>query len=184
MLKEVDLIVAEDTRTIRKLLSRYGILKKNIISYNDYNREKRIGYIISKLESGENIALVSESGVPVVQDPGFRIVNECIENNIPLTIIPGPNAAVSALVISGLPADNFLFAGFLPKGEAKRKNKLKELAILPYTLIFYESPLRIEKLITGLIEIFGDRRASLVREISKVYEEVIRGNLSSILERI
>jgi len=166
------------------LLNRYGILKKDIISYNDYNREKRIGYIINKLEAGKNVALVSESGVPAVQDPGFRIINECIKNNIPLTIIPGPNAAVSALVLSGLPADNFLFVGFLPKGEAKRKNKLKELAILPYTLIFYESPLRIEKLISELIEVFGDRRTSLVREISKVYEEVIRGNLSGILERI
>lgn len=183
ILKEADLIVAEDTRTIKKLLQRYEIFKKNTISYNDYNREKRIGYIIGELEAGKNIALVSESGVPAVQDPGFKIINECIKNDIPLTIIPGPNAAISALVISGLPTDNFLFIGFLPKGKAKRKNKLKELAVLPYTLVFYESPKRIETLISELIERFGDRRAGLAREISKIYEEVIRGNLSSILER-
>lgn len=184
ILKEADLVVAEDTRTIKKLLQKYGIFKKNTISYNDYNREKRIGYIINKLEAGKNIALVSESGVPAIQDPGFKIINECIKNDIPLTIIPGPNAAISALVISGLPTDNFLFAGFLPKGKAKRKNKLRELAMQPYTLIFYESPARIEKLISELIERFGDRRAGLVREISKIYEEVIRGDLSSILDRI
>ena len=184
ILKEVDLIVAEDTRTIKKLLQKYGIFKKNTISYNDYNREKRIGYIINELKAGKNIALVSESGVPAIQDPGFKIINECIKNDIPLTIIPGPNAAISALVISGLPTDNFLFAGFLPKGKAKRKNKLRELTMQPYTLIFYESPARIEKLISELIERFGDRRAGLIREISKIYEEVIRGDLSSILDRI
>lgn len=122
--------------------------------------------------------------MPGIQDPGFKIVRECIEKNIPVTIIPGPSAAISALVLSGLPADNFLFTGFLPKAKAKRKNKLTELALFPYTLIFYESPNRINTLVEELIEKFGDRRASLVREITKIYEETIRGNLSSILSEI
>ena len=122
--------------------------------------------------------------MPGIQDPGFKIVRECIEKKIPVTIIPGPNAAISALVLSGLPADNFLFAGFLPKAKAKRKNKLTELAIFPYTLIFYESPNRINTLVEELIEKFGNRKASLVREITKIYEETIRGSLSSILTEI
>jgi len=178
------LIVAEDTRTIKKLLRRYDITKNNIVSYNDYNKERRIGYIISELEYGKDVALVSESGMPAIQDPGFKIIEECIKKNFSLTVIPGPNAAVSALVLSGLPTDNFLFVGFLPKAKSKRKNKLLELATLPYTLVIYESPKRIEALVGELIERFGNRRASLVREISKIYEEVIRGNLISILDRI
>ena len=183
-LTEVDLIAAEDTRTIKKLLQRYNILKKDIVSYHDFSKKGRINYITDKLEAGENIALVSESGTPSIQDPGFEVVNECIKKNITVTVVPGPNAAISALVLSGLPADNFLFIGFLPKAGAKRKNKLSELATFPYTLIFYESPNRIEALTGELIERFGDRRASLVREITKIYEEVIRGSLSDILTRI
>lgn len=180
----MDLIAAEDTRTIKKLLQRYSILKKVLVSYHDFSKKGRINYIIGKLEAGENIALVSESGTPAIQDPGFEVINECIKRNITVTVVPGPNAAISALVLSGLPADNFLFIGFLPKAGGKRKNKLSELATFPYTLIFYESPNRIEALTGELIERFGDRRASLVREITKIYEEVIRGSLSDILTRI
>jgi len=183
-LKEAGLIVAEDTRTTGKLLQKYGIFKKNIISYNEYNREARIGYIIGELEKGDDVALVSESGVPAIQDPGFKIINECIKRNIPVTVVPGPNAAVSALVISGLPTDSFLFVGFLPKAKAKRKSKLVELTFFPYTLIFYESPKRIETMVSELIDRFGDRRAGLVREISKIHEEAIRGKLSYVLEKI
>ncbi|NQT67659.1 MAG: 16S rRNA (cytidine(1402)-2'-O)-methyltransferase [Actinobacteria bacterium] len=184
ILTEVDLIAAEDTRTIKKLLQKYDILKKYVVSYHDFSKKGRINYITGKLEAGENIALVSESGTPAIQDPGFELINECIKGNITVTVVPGPNAAISALVLSGLPADNFLFIGFLPKTGAKRKNKLSELATFPYTIIFYESPNRIEALTGELIERFGDRRASLVREITKIYEEVIRGKLSDILTRI
>jgi 16S rRNA (cytidine1402-2'-O)-methyltransferase len=183
-LREAGLIVAEDTRTIRKLLGKYDILKKEIISYNDYNYKGRIGHITGELEAGKDVALVSESGLPAIQDPGYRIINECIKKDIALTVIPGPNAAVSALVLSGLATDNFLFVGFLPKSKVKRKSKLMELASLPYTVIFYESPKRIEALAGELIEIFGNRNAALVREISKIYEEAIRGDLEKILEEI
>ncbi len=178
------MIAAEDTRTTKKLLQKYDIFKRDIISYHDFSKESRINHIISELEAGKNIALVSESGTPAIQDPGFKIISQCIEKSIPITIIPGPSAAISALVLSGLPADNFLFIGFLPKAKAKRKNKLLELAVFPYTLIFYESPNRVKTLMEELVERFGNRKACLVREITKIYEETIRGGLSDILSEI
>jgi len=184
ILGEADLIAAEDTRTIRKLLGRYDIPNKSIISYHDFSKINRINYITDKLEEGQNVALVSESGMPAIQDPGFKLVNRCIEKDIPLTVIPGPSAAVSALVLSGLPTDSFLFVGFLPRAKSRRKNKLLELAAYPHTLIFYESPKRIETLTQELIQKFGDRKAGLIREITKVYEQSIRGSLSEINARL
>ena len=185
-LKLVDIILAEDTRTIRKLLSRYNISKSsgNIISYQDYSSEKKVEYIYNKLIEGKNIALVSESGIPAIQDPGYKIINSFINKNIHMTVIPGPNAALSALVISGLPTDSFLFVGFLPKTEIKRKEKIEEVAYLPYSLIFYESPLRLEKLLGELLGVFGERKACIAREITKLYEETIRGRLSQILAEV
>jgi len=183
-LGEVDLIAAEDTRTAKKLLQKYNISNKNIVSYHDFSKESRIDYLIDRLKAGRSIALVSESGTPAIQDPGFKVINRCIEEDIPLAVIPGPNAAVSALVLSGLPTDCFLFIGFLPRAKAKRKNRILELAAVSCTTIFYESPKRIEKLISELLEKFGDRKASLVREISKIYEESIRGRLSEISAKL
>jgi len=183
-LGEVDLIAAEDTRTAKKLLQKYNISNKNIVSYHDFSKESRIDYLIDRLKAGCSIALVSESGTPAIQDPGFKVINRCIEEDIPLAVIPGPNAAVSALVLSGLPTDCFLFIGFLPRAKAKRKNRILELTAASCTTIFYESPKRIETLISELLEKFGDRKASLVREISKIYEESIRGRLSEISAKI
>jgi len=183
-LGEVDLIAAEDTRTTKKLLQKYNISNKNIVSYHDFSKESRMDYLIDRLKAGRSIALVSESGTPAIQDPGFKVINRCIEEDIPLAVIPGPNAAVSALVLSGLPTDCFLFIGFLPRAKAKRKNRILELAAVSCTTIFYESPKRIETLISELLEKFGDRKASLVREISKIYEESIRGRLSEISAKI
>ena len=183
-LKDVDVIVAEDTRTTKKLLSRYEITKKDIISYQDYSSKQKIEKICRLLQEGKNIALVSESGTPVIQDPGYKLIDNCIKKDIPLTIIPGPNAAVSALVLSGLPPYSFLFIGFLPKTKSKRKKKLDELSTIPYTLIFYESPIRLKKLLVELKEKFGDRRACIVREISKLYEEIIRGSFSEMLSKL
>lgn len=183
-LKEADIITAEDTRKTSKLLARYDIKGKKLLSFHEHSREDRIDYIIQRLKEGLSISLVTEAGTPSIQDPGYRIINACIKNGIPVTVVPGPNAAISALVLSGLPTDSFLFYGFLPKTKIRRKNQLLELAFFPYTLIFYESPNRIKSLLTGMIEVFGNRKASLAREITKKFEEVIRGTLEDILKRI
>jgi len=184
ILKEVDLILAEDTRTIRKLLSRYEIKKKDILSYHQHSDAGKVSYIISLLSEGKTAALVSESGMPAIQDPGYRIIGECIKEDISITVIPGPSAALNALVLSGLPTDSFLFVGFLPKTGEKRKEKIVELSDLPYTLIIYESPNRIERLIGELIPRLGNRKAALIREMTKIYEEAIRGDLDRILAEI
>ena len=183
-LKEADIILAEDTRTTRKLLSRYQIKNKYILSYHQHSDEAKIGNIIRQLKNGKKAALVSESGMPAIQDPGYRIINSCIENGIPMTVIPGPSAALSALVLSGLPTDSFLFTGFLPKAQKKRNQKMEEISKLPYTLIFYESPKRIDRLLRDLILTLGNRRGALAREMTKIYEEVIRGDLETILGKI
>jgi 16S rRNA (cytidine1402-2'-O)-methyltransferase len=184
ILGEVDLIAAEDTRTAKKLLRKYNIHGKDMVSYHDFSKESRIDYLIDRLKAGLNVAMVSESGTPAIQDPGFKVINRCIEEDIPIAVIPGPNAAISALVLSGLPTDCFLFVGFLPKLKAKRKSRITELSAVPCTIIFYESPKRIETLISELLEKLGDRKAGLVREISKIYEEAIRGKLSEISVKI
>ena len=185
-LTDVDYIIAEDTRTIRKLLARFKISKPagRIISYQDYSSPSKVAFILEKLKQGENLALVSESGIPSIQDPGYKIVSACIDEGVSVTFIPGPNAALSALVLSGLPTDSFLFVGFLPKTETRRKEKIEEVTYLPYTLIFYESPLRLEKLLGELLAVFGDRKACVAREITKLYEETIRGRLSEILAEV
>ena len=183
-LKEADIILAEDTRTTRKLLLRYKIGKKDILSYHEHSGAERLEHIIRLLKQGKTAALVSESGMPAIQDPGYRIINKCIENNIAMTVIPGPSAALAALVLSGLATDSFLFVGFLPRAKEKRRQKLSELSGLPYTLIFYESPKRIGRLMEELISRLGIRRAALAREMTKIYEQVIRGDLETILEDI
>jgi len=183
-LKNVDIILAEDTRTTAKLLSRYDIRGKELVSYHQYSDTNKIDKIIGMLKDGKIAALVSESGMPAVQDPGYRIISRCIEEGIHITVIPGPSAALSALVLSGLPTDSFLFVGFLPKKAEQRRKKLAELAVLPYTLIFYESPNRVERLIGELISRLGNRRAALVREMTKIYEEAIKGDLEAIGGRI
>ncbi|MCJ7472209.1 MAG: 16S rRNA (cytidine(1402)-2'-O)-methyltransferase [Actinobacteria bacterium] len=183
-LKQADMILAEDTRTIRKLLSRYDIVKSQIISYHQHSTAKKLDSIIEELKNGKTAALVSESGMPSIQDPGYEIIGQCIREGIAITVIPGPSAATSALVLSGLPSDSFLFIGFLPKSGEKRNAKIAEISGLPYTLIFYESPKRIEKLLGELIKKLGDRRSALIREMTKIYEEAIRGRLSKVLEDV
>lgn len=179
-LKEVDLIISEDTRTTRKLLFRYEIKNAKVESYHDNTDERKVNNIINKLENGSNVAIVSESGMPLISDPGFKIVKICQERGINLTVIPGPNAALSALVLSGLPVDNFLFIGFLPKTNIKIKKKLEELKTFPYTMIFYESPNRVKELLGILNEVLGDRQICLARELTKIYEECIRGLTSEV----
>jgi len=181
-LKSSDLIIAEDTRSVRNIFSRYDIKKPagSVISYQDYAGPAKTQNIIEKIKNTSISCLVSESGMPAIQDPGYKIIRSCIENGLKVSVVPGPNAAISALVISGLPTDSFLFVGFLPKTAAKRKEKLLELAYYSYTMIFYESSLRIAGLLGEMADVFGNRQACLAREITKIYEEVIRASLEEL----
>ena len=181
-LRTVDIIISEDTRTTKKLLSKFEIRDVRTESYHDNTAEKKSEEIIKDLEKGLSIAIVSESGMPLISDPGFKLVRSCIDRKIKLTVIPGPNAALSALVLSGISVDNFLFIGFLPKTKIKIKKKLEDIKYLPYTIIFYESPNRVLELLKIIGEIFGEREICLARELTKIYEECIRGTADEIIE--
>ncbi|MBW2606315.1 MAG: 16S rRNA (cytidine(1402)-2'-O)-methyltransferase [Deltaproteobacteria bacterium] len=179
VLGEVDLIAAEDTRKTGKLLS-YHKIKNNLISYHEHNETRRTPGLINKLEKGLSIALVSDAGTPSVSDPGYRLINEAIAKSIRITPVPGVSAAIAALSASGLATDSFIFIGFTAKKKEKRKNQLKKLADENKTIIFYESPRRILTFLDEIIETMGDRYAVLAREMTKRYEELIRGLLSDI----
>ncbi len=175
-LKSVDLILAEDTRTSLKLLKHYKINSK-IESYHMHNEHKKADSIINKISEGNTIALISDAGTPSISDPGFLLVRECIKNNIEVECLPGATALITALVISGLPSDKFLFEGFLPakKGRTKR---LKELSNEKKTIIFYESPHRILKTLKDFSNYFSpEKQVSVSREITKIYENTFRGTI-------
>jgi len=179
VLGEVDLIAAEDTRETGKLLA-YHKIKNNLISYHEHNETRRAPELINKLEKGLSLALVSDAGTPSVSDPGYRLINEAIAENIRIIPVPGVSAATAALSASGLATDSFIFIGFTTKKKEKRKKQLKKLADENKTIIFYESPRRVLSFLDEIIEIMGDRDAVLAREMTKRYEEFIRGLLSEI----
>ncbi len=180
ILKEVDLILAEDTRKTRILLKHLNISGR-LQSHHKFNEHKTLEKIISEISAGKTVALVSEAGTPVISDPGYLLVRECLRNNIIVECLPGPTAFVPALVNSGLPADRFIFEGFLPHKKG-RKSKMEQLAEFPYTMIFYESPFRFLKTLELFTEYFGgERKAAVARELSKIYEENVRGSLSELI---
>jgi len=183
ILKEVDLIAAEDTRHTALLLKHFGI-QTPLTSYFEGNELKKREFILSKLIQRHKIALVSDAGTPGISDPGFRLIRLAIENQIPVIPIPGPSAVITALSVAGLPTDAFLFKGFLPHKSKKRKDLLKELENIRETLIFYESPHRISESLKDILEILGDREMVVARELTKVYEEALRGKVSEILSQI
>jgi len=183
VLKEVDLIAAEDTRRTRQLLTHYGI-HKPLISYHEYNRRMREKTLLQELREGKSIALVTDAGTPGISDPGEDLVRGAIQESIPLVPIPGPAALVSALSVSGLPTESFLFYGFLPSKAAARKKWLSSLQGRPETLVFYESPRRLSSLLEDAAQILGDRRVVVAREMTKVYEEVYRGTISEVLDQL
>ena len=181
VLKSVDLILAEDTRTSGFLLKHYEI-KTPMQSHHKFNEHKTLQHVIEKLKSGLNIALISDAGTPAISDPGFMLVRACVEQGIEVECLPGATAFVPALVSSGLPNDRFCFEGFLPQKKG-RQTRLKSLADESRTMIFYESPFRIVKTLTQLAEVLGPvRKASVSREISKLYEETVRGTLAELIE--
>jgi 16S rRNA (cytidine1402-2'-O)-methyltransferase len=179
-LREVDLIAAEDTRKTGSFLSHHNI-KNRLISYHEHNENKRTPQIISKLMDGSSIALVSNAGTPSVSDPGYRLIEAAIENNIKVIPIPGVSASTTAISVSGLPTNSFVFIGFPPKKKGKRLKFLTELGLEPRPLIFYESPKRLLTLLEEIISCMGDRPAVLAREMTKLHEEFIRGSVSEIL---
>ncbi|MBE9550575.1 MAG: 16S rRNA (cytidine(1402)-2'-O)-methyltransferase [Proteobacteria bacterium] len=180
ILKEVDLIAAEDTRHTRKLLSHYAISTR-LVSYHDHNKESRAPELIEKLKGNWDIALVSDAGTPAISDPGYFLIGRAKEGGIRVVSVPGACAAVAALSISGLPSDRFLFVGFLARKKKKRTEVLQGLKSKGMTLIFYESPHRLLRTLADLVSVVGDRSAVVARELTKYHEEVIRGSLSEIL---
>lgn len=181
ILSQADLIACEDTRVTLKLLSMYNI-KKQLLSCHDHNAEQASKKIIHHIEQGKCVALVSDAGTPLISDPGFNIVNECIKNNIYVTSIPGPSAAITALTISGLPSDRFVFLGFLPPKSVARQKELRSYKTYRETLILYEAPHRIIALLEDLLSVLGDRYIVLCRELTKKFEEIQRGSISSLLK--
>jgi len=181
VLKQVDFILAEDTRTSGLLLKHYGI-PKPMVPYHQHNEHKLTEKMAERISKGDKAALISDAGTPAISDPGFMLVRECIKNNIEVECLPGATAFVPALVNSGLPADSFVFEGFLPHKKG-RKSKLEYLSELPYTVILYESPHRLLKTLDQLVEYFGvDRKASVSRELTKIYEETVRGSLPELAD--
>jgi len=183
ILKEVDLIAAEDTRHTGLLLRHFGI-QIPLTSYFEGNELRKRDLILSRLKQGDRVALVSDAGTPGISDPGFRLVQMAIENKIPIVPIPGPSAAIAALSVSGLPTDAFLFKGFLPHKSKKRRGLLEQLEEVRETIIFYESPHRIIETLKDISDILGDREMVLARELTKIYEEVLRGRVSEIQSQI
>ena len=179
ILKEVDLIAAEDTRHTSLLLRHFGI-QTPLTSYFEGNELKKKEFILSKLRQGNRIALVSDAGTPGISDPGFRLIQTAIENKIPVVPIPGPSAVITALSVSGLPTDAFLFKGFFPHKSKKKRDLLRQLEEVRETLIFYESPHRLSETLNDIFDILGDREMVLTRELTKIYEEVLRGKVSEI----
>ena len=180
-LKEVDLIACEDTRHTKKLLSHYGISTPTT-SYFEYNKIRKGEYLIRLLKEGKHIALVSDSGTPGISDPGYKIINLAIENEVPVTMVPGACAFVSALVLSGMPTDSFVFQGFLSFKGAKRRKQLGALKKEKRTIILYESPHRLVKTLSDILDILGDREIAVTRELTKMFEEALRLKVSKAIQ--
>lgn len=179
VLEKADLIACEDTRHSRILLKYYQI-KTSTTSYYQYNKLQKGRYLIDLLKAGKDVALISDSGTPGILDPGHQLINLAIENNIPITVIPGPSAFIVALVLSGKPSHRFIFAGFLPARKIARQNQLRKLKSSKQTIVFYESSHRILATLADTLEIFGDVEIACCRELTKKFEEVKRAKLSQI----
>jgi len=181
-LAAADHLACEDTRRTRKLLTHFGIKPRDLIVYNEANERRQARALVKLIARGETVALVSDAGMPGLSDPGYRLVRNCIDEGLDVEVVPGPTAAITALVLSGLPTGRFVFEGFLPRKTTERKRHLFELVDDPRTLIFYASPHRIEQTLADLAEVLGARRAVLARELTKLHEEVRRGRLGDLLE--
>lgn len=180
VLNSVDVIACEDTRTSGTLLKHFEIHAR-LIAYHNFNEESSAKGIVALLEEGKNVALISDAGYPLINDPGQRVVSDVVEHGFNVVPVSGPSAFLNALVASGLVAQPFLFVGFLPQGNGERKKKLMEYRDYPMTMIFYEAPHRIDRMLESCLEVLGDRKCTLARELTKKHEEFIRGTISEVL---
>ncbi|WP_188456163.1 16S rRNA (cytidine(1402)-2'-O)-methyltransferase [Virgibacillus oceani] len=179
-LHTVAVIAAEDTRNTKKLLNHFDI-NTPLVSYHEHNKEVRGQQLLVRLENGESIAIVSDAGMPGISDPGYELINAAVESNLPVVVLPGANAALCALVGSGLPSTEFLFYGFLPRKKKDKLRELERLGVHKATLLFYESPFRVKETISAIYEQLGDRELAIARELTKRYEEFVRGTASEII---
>ncbi|MCZ6534878.1 MAG: 16S rRNA (cytidine(1402)-2'-O)-methyltransferase [Chloroflexi bacterium] len=179
ILSEAKLIAAEDTRTTRKLLGRHGI-KTPLVSFYEHNREARLPQILDTLRTGD-VALVSEAGVPTLSDPGRELVRRALETGIRVVPVPGPSALTAAISVSGMPADAFTFLGFLPRRQGDRRKLLESVATSPQTVVIFEAPHRLRRALEDMLAVWGDRRITVCRELTKLYEEVFPGTISQAL---
>jgi 16S rRNA (cytidine1402-2'-O)-methyltransferase len=182
-LAAVDVVAAEDTRRSGKLLARFGIEAKTV-SLFEANERRRTEELLAALREGKDVAVVSDAGMPGLSDPGFRLVRACVEERIEVRVVPGPSAAISALVVSGLPPDRFVFEGFLPRKAGERRERLRALAHEPRTVVLFESPKRLTALLREVLVELGNRRVAVARELTKLHEEVLRGRISEVLARL
>jgi 16S rRNA (cytidine1402-2'-O)-methyltransferase len=182
-LKEADLVAAEDTRHTRHLLDRYQI-QTPLTSYHDHNKEEKAPVLVARMLEGKSVALVSDAGTPGISDPGYFLINLSLDRKIPVVPVPGATAVIAALSVSGMPTDRFVFEGFLPAKHLARLKRLQYLSKDERTLVFYEAPHKIIRAVEDMIEVFGDRRAVITRELTKIHEEMIRGTLSEGLKRL
>jgi 16S rRNA (cytidine1402-2'-O)-methyltransferase len=183
ILKEVDWVACEDTRTTRRLLDHYGISKPTV-SYHEHNETGRATELIARIEQGESGALVSDAGTPLLSDPGYRLVHAAAEAGVRVEALPGPSALLAGLVVSGLPTDRFLFVGFFPAKQGQRRHLLESLAEEAATLVFYEAPHRIVETLEDIAATLGERRVAVARELTKIHEEVLRGMADEIRESL
>ncbi|MCC6545006.1 MAG: 16S rRNA (cytidine(1402)-2'-O)-methyltransferase [Nitrospirae bacterium] len=183
VLGSVRIIAAEDTRHTQRLLHHYDIHTPQT-SYHDHNKEEKSAILIAKLKEGLDIALVSDAGTPGISDPGYYLINRAIDDNIRITPVPGPTASIAALSISGLPTDAFVFEGFLPAKKAARQKRFREICSERRTIIMFDTPRRVSSSLEDIAEILGNRRVVLTRELTKMFEEVIRGRVINVMEKI
>ncbi|WBY63601.1 MAG: Ribosomal RNA small subunit methyltransferase I [Thermocaproicibacter melissae] len=181
-LSQADFIAAEDTRVTMKLLNHFGI-KKPLVSYYEHNKTERGPVLCKRMENGETCALVTDAGMPAISDPGELLVKQCAERGIPVTVVPGPSAVVTALAVSGLPTGRFTFEGFLSVNKKNRRKHLEEIRDERRTMVFYEAPHKLAATLADLLAVLGNRRIALVRELTKIHEEVIRTTLAEAAER-
>ncbi len=186
ILRTADVLAAEDTRSLRRLMEIHGVPlgDRPLVSYHEHNAERARPRLMADMLAGKSVAYASEAGTPMISDPGFDLVRACVEEGVSATTAPGVSAVITALTLAGLPTDRFLFAGFLPNASGQRKNQLRALAEVPATLVFYESPKRVAAMLRDAAEVLGDRQSVVCRELTKKFEECLRGSLSDLCDTL